>query len=209
MKSAVFRLPCLNISIFHSASAALDLSLNVVLISFMKSSQSWVPSSSSSSSSFFCAYIPATPPLRQARIAVILSSVSMTLLLLRNSRIPLYQSSNFVLSPSNHPGSGTMFFGNPACLFSWLIPAIGTGAVDIFSIVICSFSSEVSLVICKDSSCSDNASILFVHLELVVSSRSCCYTCFVLQQITLSCFVHRFVLPLLSYKVSSLTLYQI
>ena len=36
IKSAVFCLPCLNISICHSVSAALDLSLNVVLISFMK-----------------------------------------------------------------------------------------------------------------------------------------------------------------------------
>ena len=38
IKSAVFYFPCLNVSIFHLASAALDLSLNVVLISFMKSS---------------------------------------------------------------------------------------------------------------------------------------------------------------------------
>jgi len=113
MKSAVFHFPCLNISIFHLASTALDLLLNVVLSSFTKSSQSWVPSSSSSSSSFFCVYIPATPPLRQARIAVILSSVSRTLLLLRNNRIFLHQSSNFVQSPSNHPGSGTIFFGSP------------------------------------------------------------------------------------------------
>ena len=96
MKSAVFRFPCLNVSIFHSASAALDLLLNVVLISFTNSSQSWVSLSSFSSLSFFCVYIPATPPLRQARIAVILSSVLLTLLLLRNSLIPLHQSSNFV-----------------------------------------------------------------------------------------------------------------
>jgi len=118
MKSAVFHFSCLNISIFHSVSAALDLSLNVVLISFTKSSQSWVPNSSSSLSSFFYVYIPATPPLRQARIVVILSSVSMTLLLLRNNHIPLHQSSNFVQLLSNHSGSGTIFLGNPACPFS-------------------------------------------------------------------------------------------
>ena len=53
IKSAVFCFPCLNVSIFHSMSAALVLSLNVVLISFTKSSQSWVPNSSSSLSSFF------------------------------------------------------------------------------------------------------------------------------------------------------------
>ena len=40
MKLAVFFFPCLKVSIFHSASAALDLSLNVVLISLTKSSQS-------------------------------------------------------------------------------------------------------------------------------------------------------------------------
>ena len=117
MKSTVFCFPCLNVSIFYSASATLDLSLNVVLSSFTKSSQSWIPSSLSSLSSFFYVYIPATPPLRRARIAVILSSVSRTLLLLRHNRIPLHQSSNFIWSPSNHPGSGTIFFGNSTWTF--------------------------------------------------------------------------------------------
>ena len=55
MKSAVFCFPCLNVSIFHSASAALDLLLNIVLISFTNSSQSWVSLSLSSLLSFFCA----------------------------------------------------------------------------------------------------------------------------------------------------------
>ena len=128
----------------------------------------WVPNSSSSSSSFFCMYIPATLSLRRARIAVILSSVSMTLLLLRNNRIPLYQSSNFVRSLSNHPRSGIIFLGNPACPFSWLIPAISTSAVNISSVVVCSYSSEASSVICKDPSLSDNASISSVCLELVL-----------------------------------------
>ena len=64
MKSTIFFFPCLNVSIFHLASAAFVLLLNVVFISFTKSSQSWVPSSSSSSSSFHCVYIPTIPPLR-------------------------------------------------------------------------------------------------------------------------------------------------
>ena len=50
MKSAVFFFPYLKDSIFHSVSAAFVLSLNVVLISLMKSFQSWIPSFSSSSS---------------------------------------------------------------------------------------------------------------------------------------------------------------
>ena len=111
--------------------------------------------------------MPATPPLRWARIAVILLSVFMTLLLLRNSLIPLHQSSNFVQSLSNHPGSSTMFFGIPACTFSLI--AAGAGATDI-SVSICSYSLEVSSVICKDSSHSDNVLILFILLELVLVS---------------------------------------
>ena len=118
MKSAIFFFPCLKVSIFHSASTAFALSLNVILISLTKSSQSWVPVSLSSLSSFLYTYMPATPPLRHARIAIILSSVSMTLSLLRNSLIPLYQSSNFVWLPSNHPGSGTIFFGIPTLIYS-------------------------------------------------------------------------------------------
>ena len=110
---------------------------------------------------------------------MILSLVSRTLLLLRNNRIPLHQSSNFVQSPSNHPGSGTMFLGNPAYMFSLSATAAGAGATDISSVVVCSYSSEASSVICKDSSRSNSASISFVLLELVVSFYSYCYMCFV------------------------------
>ena len=99
---------------------------------------------------------------------MILLSVSMTLLLLRNNLIPLHQSSNFVRSLSNHLGSSTMFFSNLAWPFSWPVTSIGAGAADI-SVSVCSLlvlSSEVS--ICKDPSCSNNASISSVHLELVM-----------------------------------------
>ena len=170
MKFAVFFFPCLNVSIFHSASAAFVLLLNVILIFFMKLFQSWVLSSSSSSSSFYCAYISATPPLRQARITVILLSVSMTLLLLRNNLILLHQSSNFIWSLSNHPGSGTMFFGNPAWPFSWPVTSIGAGAgaTDISVSVCLSFVLSSKVSICKDPSRSDNVSISSVHLELIV-----------------------------------------
>ena len=103
---------------------------------------------------------------------MILSLVSMTLLLLRNSLIPLYQSSNFVRSPLNHPGSGIIFFNIPICLFSLIITA-GAGAVDISSVVVCLYSFEASSVIFKDPSHSDNASILFILLY------SLNYMCFV------------------------------
>ena len=90
MKSTVFCFSCLKDSIFHLVSTVFVLLLNVVLIFLTNSSQSWVSSSLSSSLSFFCAYIPAIPPLRHSRITVILSSVSMILLLLRNNCIPLH-----------------------------------------------------------------------------------------------------------------------
>ena len=90
MKSTVFHFSCLKDFIFYLISTVFVLSLNVVLISLTNSSQSWVFSSLSSSLSFFCAYIPAIPPLRHARITVILLSVSITLLLLRNNFIPLH-----------------------------------------------------------------------------------------------------------------------
>ena len=159
---------CLNVFIFHSVSAALLLSLNTILISSTNSFQLWVSSVSSSSLIFFYAYIPATPSLSQASTAVILFLAATTLLLLRNKQISLHQSSNFVQSLSNHPGSGTMFFSNPAWPFSWPITSIGAGATDISVSVHSSLvlSSEAS--ICKDPSCSDNASILSVHLELVM-----------------------------------------
>ena len=64
-------------------------------------------------------------------------------------------------------------------MFSLSATAASAGATDISSVVVCSYSSEASSAICKDPSRSDSASILFVLLELVVSSHSYCYTCFV------------------------------
>ena len=53
IKSAMFFFPCLKDLILHSASTAFVLLLNVILISLMKSFQSWVSNSSSNLSSFF------------------------------------------------------------------------------------------------------------------------------------------------------------
>ena len=52
------------------------------------------------------------------------------------------------------------------------------GAVDISMSIRLSFV-EASLLICKDPSRSDNASISFVLLELILTSRSYCYMCFI------------------------------
>ena len=103
----------------------------------------------------------------------------MILLLLRNNLIPLHQSLNFIWSLSNHPGSGTIFFGIPACTFSLTPIATNTGTDDI-SVSVHSSLLEASSVICKDPSHSDNVLILFILLELVlVSLCSLHYTCFV------------------------------
>ena len=64
MKSTVFHFPCLKVSIFYSASAAFVLLLNIILISLTKLFQSWVSNFSSSSSSFFCVYIPVMSSLQ-------------------------------------------------------------------------------------------------------------------------------------------------
>ena len=115
---------------------------------------------------------------------MILSSVSITLLFLRNNLIPFHQSSNFVQSLSNHLGSSTIFFGNPAWQFSWPVTFISAsasaGAVNISVSVCLLFVLSFEVSICKYPSRSDNALILSVHLELiVVLSCSFCYTCFV------------------------------
>ena len=109
--------------------------------------------------------MPATPSLRQAKIIMILSLVSMTLLLLRKSWISLHQSLNFVLFPSNYPGSGTILFSMVICT---LFIVASTSATDItlsnHSVVL----SKALFVIYKNPSFSDNASILFICLELIL-----------------------------------------
>ena len=166
MRSAVFCFPCLKNSIFYLTSAIFVLSLNIVLISLTKSSQFWVPNSLSSSLSFLCVYILTIPPLRYARIAIILLSVSMTLLLLINNLIPLYQSVNFVQSPSNYLGSIIILLCIIACMFSFA----GIGTTDISLSDYLPVYSEALFVIFNDSSLSDSTFILFVLYELVLSS---------------------------------------
>ena len=139
---------------------------------------------------------------------MILSLVSMTLLLLRNNHILFHQSSNFVLSLSNHSGSGTMLLGIIACLFMFIV--IGTSATDIASSDCSVISSKVLFVICKDPSCSDSTSMLSILLKLVlVSLYGLYHTCFVYcPVVTLPNFVCGLSTIYLSCKVSSVILYQ-
>ena len=90
IKSVIFCFLCLKDSIFYLVSAIFVLSLNVILISLTNSSQSWVPNSLSSSSSFLYVYMSTILSLRHARITVILLLVSRTLLLLRTNHISLH-----------------------------------------------------------------------------------------------------------------------
>ena len=71
-----------------------------------------------------------------------------------------------------------MFFGIPAHPFSFTVGA-GAGAVSI-SVSVLSSLFEASSMICKDPSHSDNASISFVLLKLVlVPFCSLHYMCFI------------------------------
>ena len=110
------------------------------------------------------------PPLSWANTAVILLSVATTLLLLRNNHIPLHQSSNFVQSLSNHPGSGTILFSMLACAFSLYT----AGVVNISSVSSVAGSvllfDMLSLVILSNPNISSSASIVsrFCHAILFV-----------------------------------------
>ena len=140
--------------------------LSWFLISHMNLSQSWVSVSSSSSSSFFWIYIPATPSLRQVRIVMILSSISITLLLLRNNLISLHQSSNFILFPSDHSRSETMFLDNPIYSLFLFTGTSDVNILSIYSVVL----SEASFVIYKSPSHSDNTSISCSQCWLILLS---------------------------------------
>ena len=61
-----------------------------------------------------------------------------------------------------------MFFGIPAYMFLLFATATGAGATDISSMVVCLYLLEASSMICKDPNCSDNVSISFILLELVL-----------------------------------------
>ena len=75
-----------------------------------------------------------------------------------------------------------MFFGIPACIFLFVATA-GASVFDILSVFICSYSLEASSMIYRDSSCSDNTSILFVLLDLVlVPLCNFYYMCFILDR---------------------------
>ena len=122
---------------------------------------------------------------------MILLLVFMTLLFLRKSYIPFYQSLNFVLSLSNYSGSGTMLFGITA--YSLVFIITGTYATDITSSNCSIVSSEILFMIYKDPSLSNSTSMLSVLLELVlVLLCGLHHMCFIYHlSVALSNFVHR------------------
>jgi len=139
---------------------------------------------------------------------VILLSVSITLLLLRNNCIPLHQSLNFVLFSLNYSKSETMFLGIIACLFVFVVT--GTSVIDIVLSDYFIVLSKVLFVIYKDPSHSDSASMSSVLLELIlVLLCGLHYTYFIYcLAVTLPNFVYGLTTIHLSCKVSSSTLYQ-
>ena len=126
---------CLNVSIFHSASTTLLLLLYAVLTFLMKLFQFWTSSSSSIWLIFFYVQIHAILSLSWSNTMVILSSVAITLLLLRNNQILFHQSSNFVWSLSNYFRFKTMLFGITA--YAILLYTTNIGAIDISSDASC------------------------------------------------------------------------
>ena len=149
MKSTICFFPYLNVLILYLESAALLLSLNAVLISLTKLSQSQMLFFSSTWLIFFYAQIFDMPFLSWASTAVILSSIAITLLLLRNNQISLHQPSNFIWSPLNHPRSRTILFSITTyaiLLYTASIDAINISSDNTSSVVL--FLSEAySLVI--------------------------------------------------------------
>ena len=72
-----------------------------------------------------------------------------------------------------------MLFGMTACMFSFIVA--GAGAADI-SVSIYLYLLKAFSVIYRDPSCSDNVSISFILLELIlVPLYSLHYMCFVWQ----------------------------
>ena len=105
-------------------------------------------------------------PLRQARIAVIPLFILVTLLLLKNNQISFHQSSNFVLSLSNHPRFGTMLLGSSTCLFCIFFGASAINISSVYSIVF----SEMSSVIFNNPSLFNNTSISYSQYWSVLLS---------------------------------------
>src|SRR5215471_3407588 len=110
MKSAMCFLPCLKVSILHSASAVWDRSSKSLVIAFSKISHPMGSSSLITRGSHFVANWPAVPPLKRARTAVALFTAVSILLNFMYNCIFLHQSSHLDLVPSKYPGSGTRDF---------------------------------------------------------------------------------------------------
>jgi len=92
--------------------------------------------------------------------------VSKILLLVRNNCIPLHQSLNFVLSPSNYPRFRTILFGITVCMLLFVIASAGAADISLFDHLF--ILLEASFVIFKDPNLSNSVSISFVLYKLVL-----------------------------------------
>ena len=104
---------------------------------------------------------------------MILLSVALTLLFLKNNHIPLHQSSNFIQLLSNNPGSRTILFSITA--YTILLYTAGISTVNIFSNAgsVVLFPSDVySLVIFNDPNISSSTSLSSVVSWLCLSILS-------------------------------------
>ena len=112
--------------------------------------------------------------LSQANTTIILLSVAITLLLLRNNCISLHQSSNFIWPPSNYPWSDTILFS--ITTYTVLSCATSTGTVNISSDAnsIVLFPSEAYFsVILNDFNISSSVSIPVASYLFMVLSQYC------------------------------------
>ena len=120
------------------------------------------------------------PSLNQTNIAVILSSVVITLLLLRNRQISLYQFSNFILFLSNYLRSRTILFSITACAVLWYFAGainISSDVSDVASSVVLFLFNMYSLVILNDLSISSSTSISSGLYLAILSVHSLYYNC--------------------------------
>ena len=85
--------------------------------------------------------------LSWTRIAVILLSVPITLLLLRNNQIPFHQSLNFILFLLNHSGSGTILFVITAYSFCAIVGTSATNISSVVSISVTSIKASFSVIL--------------------------------------------------------------
>ena len=146
------------------------------------------------------------PPLSWASTAVILLSIIITLLLLRNNCIPLHQSSNFIQLLSNYPRSSIIFFGITACAISLCTVSISTVDISFNADFIILFLFEISSLVILNNPNISSSTLIPVASWLYLSVLSVCG--FYYNSLYLSCLFLSMVSTTISsccYSSNSLT----